>query len=51
MNKEELLKQVNEYLKSLKNDEERLDFLSGIECCFQCGSLILPCFCNSVYDE
>ena len=50
--REELLRMVNEYLRSLPDDEIRKEFLSDIDSvCHLCGSTILPCYCAPSYDE
>ena len=52
IDREALLKMVNDYLRSLPSDESRKDFLLDIDSvCHLCGSTILPCYCASSYDE
>ena len=50
--REALLKGINDYLRSLPDDESRKGFLDEIDsCCHLCGSLYLPCYCSPFYDE
>lgn len=37
--------EVISFLKSLPDDKSRQDFLYGLNVCFYCGSLDLPCYC------